>query len=442
MTPERTAEESAISVRDLSKKYRRFANTADTLKELLHPFGKKYHDEFWALKGVSFEVKKGETIGLIGRNGSGKSTLLQVLCGILQPTSGTVQVSGRVAALLELGAGFSPDFSGRENVYMNGALMGLSRQEMDERFSLIAEFAGIGDFMEQPVKTYSSGMYVRLAFAVAINVDPDILIVDEALSVGDEAFQRKCYSRIRIIQERGATIIFVSHSASAVVELCNRAILLERGEVLLKGSPKKVVSNYQKLIYAPLEKVQSVKAEMISAVDSEAVEAVLDRDGSEGSYDPSLVPKSTLYYTPLGATIENPRVTTLDGMDVNILKRGDEYIYSYDVRFTQDASHVRCGMMIKTVSGLEMGGMVSHATGKGIEFVLKETVKRCNFRFRCIFLPGVYFMNAGVTAQVDDAEVYLHRVIDIMVFRVTQETEMKVTGLIDISPVSAFQDFA
>ena len=196
MTPERSAEETAISVRGFSKKYRRFRNTADTLREIFHPFGKKYHDEFWALKDVSIEIKRGECIGIIGRNGSGKSTLLQVLCGILQPTSGAVQVNGRIAALLELGAGFSPDFSGRENVYMNGALMGLSKQEMDERFSSIAEFAEIGDFMEQPVKTYSSGMYVRLAFAVAINVDPDILIVDEALSVGDMRFQQKCYRKI------------------------------------------------------------------------------------------------------------------------------------------------------------------------------------------------------------------------------------------------------
>ncbi len=442
MTPERAARETAISVQGLSKKYRRFRNTADTLKELLHPFGKKYHDEFWALKSVSFEVKKGETIGLIGRNGSGKSTLLQVLCGILQPTSGTVEVSGRVAALLELGAGFSPDFSGRENVYMNGALMGLSKHEMDERFSMIAEFAEIGDFMEQPVKTYSSGMYVRLAFAVAINVDPDILIVDEALSVGDEAFQRKCYSRIRTIQDRGGTIIFVSHSASAVVELCSSAILLERGEILLNGAPKKVVSNYQKLIYAPKEKLKSVKDEMISAGDGEAIEADFKRDEPDGSFDPSLVPKSTLYYTPLGASIENPRITTLDGKDVNILKRGAEYIYSYDARFTQDAHHVRCGMMIKTISGLEMGGMVSHATGKGIDFVPKETVKRCSFRFRCVFLPGVYFLNAGVTAQIDDVEVYLHRVIDIMAFRVSQETDMRATGLIDISSVCESHDIA
>lgn len=445
MAPERTAQETAISVRDLSKKYRRFSSTADTLKELLHPFGKKYHDEFWALKGVSFEIKKGESIGLIGRNGSGKSTLLQVLCGILQPTSGTVLVSGRVAALLELGAGFSSDFSGRENVYMNGALMGLSRHEMDERFSSIAEFAEIGDFMEQPVKTYSSGMYVRLAFAVAINVDADILIVDEALSVGDEAFQRKCYSRIRTIQDRGATIIFVSHSASAVVELCNRAILLERGEVLLKGAPKKVVSNYQKLIYAPVEGIEELRREMrsIATDDEDSVEEAsrpetevaeaAGQGGDKDYYDPSLIPKSTVYYEQRGAEIRNPRVTTLEGETVNILTRGKEYVYTYDVHFTEDAHLVRCGMMIKTKTGFELGGIVSHSQGNGVRYVKKNAKIQPHFRFRCALVPEVFFLNAGVLGVIDGCEQYLHRCTDVAMFRVMQEKGLVVGGTVDFS---------
>ena len=207
--------EIAIKVENLSKCYQIYAQPRDRLKQFVLPrlqriagkSPKQYFREFWALKDVSFEVKKGETVGIIGRNGSGKSTLLQMICGTLNPTGGTIQTNGRTAALLELGSGFNPEFTGRENVYLNGAVLGLTNDEIDNRFDDIASFADIGDFIEQPVKTYSSGMVVRLAFAVAVNVDPQILVVDEALSVGDELFQRKCYSRIETIKDKGATII-------------------------------------------------------------------------------------------------------------------------------------------------------------------------------------------------------------------------------------------
>lgn len=248
--------EAAIRVRDLSKHFAMFERPQDRLKQMLVPrlqraaglAPKRYFQEFTALSGVSFEVARGETVGIVGRNGCGKSTLLQIVCGTLQPSSGTVEVNGRIAALLELGAGFNPEFTGRENVYMNAAILGLTRAQTDERFDEIARFADIGIFIDQPVKTYSSGMYVRLAFAVAISVDPDILVVDEALAVGDEAFQRKCFARIEQIRERGGTILFVSHAAQTVVQLCDRAILLDRGEVLLDGKPKIVVNQYQRFL--------------------------------------------------------------------------------------------------------------------------------------------------------------------------------------------------
>ena len=240
--------DTAISVKNLSKSYRMYPSPAERLKEMLHPFGKKYHRDFWALRDISFEVKKGECIGIIGRNGSGKSTLLQLLCGVLPPTEGEVKVNGRISALLELGAGFNPEFSGRENVYMNGALMGFTKEEMDDRFDAIAGFADIGDFIEQPVRTYSSGMYVRLAFACAVNVDPDILIVDEALAVGDIRFQQRCYAKFESFRESGKTILFVSHSLDSIKMYCSRAALLDGGRVIEEGQPKEVVNKYLKIM--------------------------------------------------------------------------------------------------------------------------------------------------------------------------------------------------
>lgn len=236
--------EIAVSVTDLSKKYHMYNKPTDRLKEAFHFQRKVYHREFWALKNISFELPKGEALGVIGRNGCGKSTLLQLVSGILQPTSGTVRVNGRISALLELGSGFNPEFTGRNNVYMNGALMGFSKKEMEGKFSAIEEFAEIGDFIDQPVKTYSSGMFVRLAFACAISVEPDILVVDEALSVGDVFFQQKCFTKIREIISKGTTCLFVSHDTAAVMNTCNRVILLSNGEIDFMGSPEETVSRY------------------------------------------------------------------------------------------------------------------------------------------------------------------------------------------------------
>ena len=234
----------AISVKNLSKKYQLYETPKHRLKEALHPFRKKYHHDFWAVKNISFEARRGETIGIIGRNGSGKSTLLQMICGTMMPTQGEVNVNGRVAALLELGAGFNPEFTGRENVYINAAIMGFSRKETDKRLDDILNFADIGDFIDQPVKTYSSGMYVRLAFAVAINVDPEILIVDEALSVGDMYFQHKCISKIMAFQAEGKTILLVTHDISLVKSFCKSVILLNDGKMVDYGEPEYVTEQY------------------------------------------------------------------------------------------------------------------------------------------------------------------------------------------------------
>ncbi|SDS94793.1 teichoic acid transport system ATP-binding protein [Paenibacillaceae bacterium GAS479] len=233
-----------IVLKDISKQYKIYENPRDRLKQFLFK-SKRYYKEFWALRNVSFEVGKGQTVGIIGKNGSGKSTLLQVITQTLQPTTGDLQVNGRVAALLELGSGFNPEFTGRENVYLNGAIMGLSQKEVEERFSSIEDFAEIGEFIDQPVKTYSSGMFVRLAFACAVNVDPEILIVDEALSVGDMQFQLKCMDKMKQFKKEGKTILFVSHDTYSIKNFCDEVIWMKNGQVYMRGGVQRVTDLYE-----------------------------------------------------------------------------------------------------------------------------------------------------------------------------------------------------
>jgi lipopolysaccharide transport system ATP-binding protein len=278
------ATDIAIRVQNLSKCYHIYDNPSDRLKQFVAPrlqrlagqSPKQYFREFWALKEVSFEIKKGETVGIIGRNGSGKSTLLQMICGTLNPTSGSIQTSGRIAALLELGSGFNPEFTGRENVHMNAAILGLSNEEVDDRFGEIAAFADIGQFIEQPVKTYSSGMYVRLAFAVNILSNPEIMIVDEALAVGDMAFQAKCMTALNRIRERGTTVLFVSHDTGAVKSLCSRGIYLERGTLQEIGPAGDVAGRYIRKMreemnaeFATTKSLASTKAEATTPLESQ-----------------------------------------------------------------------------------------------------------------------------------------------------------------------------
>jgi lipopolysaccharide transport system ATP-binding protein len=466
--PSAAAPEAAIRVDGIGKSYQIYDTPRDRLKQFIAPrlqrlagrAPRRYFHEFWALRDVSFEVRKGETVGIIGRNGSGKSTLLQIICGTLAPTTGEVRASGRIAALLELGSGFNPEFTGRENVYLNAAILGLDEREIEARFDDIAAFAEIGPFIEQPVKTYSSGMVVRLAFAVAINVDPEILVVDEALSVGDERFQRKCFARIEAIKRRGATILFVSHSGSTVVELCDRVVLLDDGEKLAVGAPKPIVGRYQKLLYATSERRAAIREEIRTAEGArvaagpdrpspglpegadagaggagEADEAAVG-EGPQESYDESLRPSSTIEYEPRGARLEGPAVRTLRGERVNNLVRGRTYRYEYTVRFTRSASNVRFGMLIKTVSGVELGGGVSAAgVGDSIAIVEAGAVYRVAFRFRCALNPGVYFLNAGFVGDIDGTEGYLHRLVDAAMFRVLPETKSLSSGTVDFGCV-------
>ena len=453
--------EIAIRVDKLSKCFQVYAQPHDRLKQSILPrlqrvvgaSPKKYHRDFWALREVSFEVRKGETVGIIGRNGSGKSTLLQLICGTLNPTGGSIEAHGRIAALLELGSGFNPEFTGRENVYLNAAVLGLSRQETDARFDDIAAFADIGDFIEQPVKTYSSGMLVRLAFAVAINVDPEILIVDEALSVGDELFQRKCFSRIEAIRAKGATILFVSHSGAQIVELCDRAVLLDSGENIAHGMPKKIVGQYQKLLYAPADK-RAILREQIRQGNQqqEGAQPQLETGAAAGtaeeevrlvaeSYDPSLLPSSTIEYESHGAHIENPHLVDQRGRQVNSLIAGNRYRYRYTVRFDRSANNVRFGMLIKTVSGLELGGAQSAIALKdSLVTVTAGTTYRVEFAFVAALNAGTYFLNAGVMGSTHGDDGYLHRMIDVAMFRVMPDSSRLLTGIMDFSCVPGIEE--
>jgi lipopolysaccharide transport system ATP-binding protein len=437
----------AIHIESLSKCFNIYETPRDRLLQMLSIGDKKYYREFWALRDASFTVRRGETVGIVGRNGSGKSTLLQLICGTLNPTAGEIITHGRIAALLELGSGFNPEFSGRENVFMNAAVLGLSHEETKRRFPAIEAFAEIGSFIDQPVKTYSSGMLVRLAFAVAINVDAQILIIDEALAVGDELFQRKCYGKIESLKQSGATILFVSHSGGTVIEFCDRAVLLDSGEVLAIGQPKAIVSRYQRLIYASEDKRERIRNEIRlqnfdepdaseSGSDSASAETV-EEPANNDYFDPNLKPQSTVAYESNGAHISEPAIYTRANKLANTLTRGETYFYRYKVKFSKSVSNVRFGMMIKTTSGFELGGGVSSPVGEGIVHVAAGEEIDVEFKFHCKLNTGTYFLNAGVAGSLGEEDTFLHRIIDVYLFKVSPNEGDMATGVVDFDCVAS-----
>jgi lipopolysaccharide transport system ATP-binding protein len=440
----------AIDVSAVSKCFHIYDKPRDRLMQMLARGKKQYFREFWALKDISFSIKRGSTVGIVGRNGSGKSTLLQIICGTLNSTHGDIQANGRIAALLELGSGFNPEFTGRENVYMNASVLGLTREETDARFEEITTFADIGLFIDQPVKTYSSGMMVRLAFAVAINADPEILIVDEALSVGDELFQRKCFARLEAIRASGATILFVSHSGSTIVELCDHAILLDSGEMLTQGNPKKVVSQYQKLMYAPGDKRNSIREAIRDGLTIQSIEGEASNsaamgkgdaavDEKEDFFDENLKSASVIEFESHGAYIDHPYITDMNGRAVNNLLRGKQYLYNYRVRFERGAERVRFGMVIRTTTGLALGGAHSSSGNSVIPVVESGTEILVSFQFDCLVNPGTYFINAGVFGTSSDGqeETVMHRLVDAVVFRVGPIQNNLATELVDFGCTSS-----
>ena len=416
----------AIKVNNLTKSYKLYAQPIDRLKESLNLFGKKYHKDFHAVKDLSFEVKKGETVGIIGRNGCGKSTLLKMITNVLTPSSGRVIVHGHISAILELGAGFNPEMTGLENIYLNTSINGFSKEQTDQKIEEILEFSELGEFIYQPIKIYSSGMKARLAFAVAINAEPNILIVDEALSVGDAAFQRKCFAKMEEIRANGATVLFVSHSEGSINSLCNRAIWLSNGEQVLDGVPKLVTGLYLKYSNAKQINKEKILVEYQGLVnkeessedqsDKKTKTSKLNSKSIEDFYDPELKSKSTIFYSERDAAISNVKIATPNGRQVNVLIEGKEYIYSYEVDFFNNCQNIKFSMLIKTKDGVGLGGGLYPNRSSSIP-LLNGKVK-VSFRFKCLLNNGEYFFNAGVQGIHQKRYIYLHRILDAYVVKV------------------------
>src|SRR4030095_4468589 len=341
----------AVIVENGSKNYHIYAKPADRLKELIFR-GRKFHQDFWAVKNVSFRVQQGSTFGVVGENGSGKSTLLQMIAGTLQPTEGRITLNGRVAALLELGAGFNQEFTGRENVFLNAAIMGLSEEETIRRFPEIERFAEIGNFIDQPVKTYSSGMYVRLAFAVAIHVDPEILLVDESLSVGDVYFQQRCMRKIRQMKQEGKTILFVSHDMTAVKNLCDSAIWLEHGEVKGIGEPDEVVGKY-------LATMTMRRDPYASETGTASTPMVRNGDGLVVR----TLPNANHRWGNRHAEVIGIQILDSRGIRCELVDHGASIVVRVSVAFHHDLSHPIVGIFMRNRLGEDICGINSSAEG-------------------------------------------------------------------------------
>ncbi len=384
------AQAPAIEVKDVVKIYKLYNKPRDRVKEAFG-FGKKQQTKLhYALNGVSLKIAKGETVGIIGTNGSGKSTILKIITGVLNPTSGEVHVDGRISALLELGAGFNMEYNGIENVYLNGTMMGFSEKEIEEKLPSILEFADIGDYVYQPVKTYSSGMFVRLAFAVAINIEPEILIVDEALSVGDVFFQAKCYRKFEEFKEQGKTIVFVSHDLSSISKYCDRVFLLNQGNLLGEGKPREMIDAYKRVLVGQYEDAGEEKAE------AEAENP------------------SALEYGNGQAQILEYYMTDDRGVRTCAIIKGSEFTIHMKVKFTEKIPAPIFAFSIKNVLGVEITGtntMIEKAFLEGVE---PGQVKEITFTQKMSLQGGEYLLSLGVTGYRGETFEVYHRLYDIL----------------------------
>ncbi len=400
----------AIRAENISKVYKLYDRSVDRLKESLHPLRRIYHHDFYALKDVSFEIRKGETLGIIGKNGSGKSTLLKIIAGVLTPSGGNLEVRGKVSALLELGVGFHPDMTGRDNIYFSGTIMGYSREEMDAKVDDILAFADIGDFINQPVKTYSSGMFVRLAFAMATNVDPDILIIDEALSVGDIFFQTKCYKKFDQFQKMGKTILFVTHSLENVIRYCHRGIVLENGEKLVDSSAKSAVDVYKKLMVNCYRNGNEREKNRDFNVRGR-LEAALVRNEC-------LVNPDATIYGDGRAEIVDYGVFDENRMPVQILFNDQECSVWMKVLFKDDVENPIFAFTIKDLKGMEITGTNSLYEDAESKRYLKGETAIIEFTQRLNMGSGHYLLSLGCTGFQGDQFVVYQRLYDILSFEV------------------------
>lgn len=397
--------EPIIKVENLSKVYKLYEKPIDRLKESLSIKKNIYHKDHYALNNVSFKIEKGETVGIIGVNGSGKSTLLKILTGVLNPTEGIVSVNGKIAALLELGAGFNPEYSGIENIYLNGTMMGFSKEQMKDRLNDIILFADIGEFINQPVKTYSSGMFARLAFAVAINVDPDILIIDEALSVGDVFFQLKCFKKFEDFRKKNKTILFVSHDMGSITKYCTSAIMIERGNLVAQGDTKFIVDLYKKSIVGLsndnlLEETKSDNME-INQMDEWKNKMILNTDKLE--------------YGNKKAEIIDYGVFNDEHMVTNVIEKNSCCFFKLKIRFNEKINNPIFAFSIKDVKGFEITGTNTMLENLDTGEVDVNDIIIVTFSQKMTLQGGPYFISFGCTGFGKDGslEVY-HRIYDVV----------------------------
>lgn len=387
------ADDTTISLTNVSKVFKRYHHPVDRLKELLLP-GKQKAEEFWALQNISLDVARGETVGIIGRNGSGKSTLLQIIVGTLQPTTGEVSVNGRVAALLELGSGFNPEFTGHQNIFFNGRILGLAQSEIEDRYDQIVEFAGIGDFIHQPVKTYSSGMFVRLAFAVQANIDANIVIIDEALAVGDVFFRQKCYSRLEQLRSSGASIIIVSHAMADIEQHCKRAVLLDHGVTKFLGPASEAAKRYYLLNQSPTKpRTTSNLPERVkpSTLTPDALPAIA-------------LPHDAFTYVPASAQVTNNqaicvRFVILDSQSepCNIFRQGDKAVFHYEFEVKEFIEIPICGIVIKNDRDVIVHGKNTWQTCKKIVSNIAPGQRlACEQEIGLDLQPGEYSFELGL----------------------------------------------
>jgi lipopolysaccharide transport system ATP-binding protein len=395
----------ALRVEKVSKQYRIYERPGDRLKESLTRGRLRRHKEFWALRDVDFQIEPGTTVGIVGPNGCGKSTLLQIIAGTLTPTHGDVWHEGRIAALLELGAGFDPEFTGVENVYMNASLLGLTRRETDVLFPSIERFAEIGQFLYQPVKSYSSGMYVRLAFAIAASVDPDILIIDEALAVGDAVFQHRCLRRLKELHERGTTVLFVSHDAAAVRALCSRALLLKAGQLVADGKPSDVLNQYQKII---MERENAYAADTAAAT---LVEFAADELSRPLNYSYRHGDGSAEIY---GATLNDAA-----NNDLHVVESGEAVNLRVAARFLRDVEDPVIGFLIRNRHGIHVYGTNTKEQQTEFGTVRQGETIDVTFSFDCWLGSDEFSMSLAVHSRDGEAYDWLDAALFFKVTNVT-----------------------
>ena len=415
--------ERVIEIKDVTKIYKLYDKPIDRLKESMSLRHRSYHKDFYALRGLSFFVEKGQTVGIIGTNGSGKSTILKIITGVLTPTSGEVSVKGKISALLELGAGFNMDYTGIENIYMNGTMMGYSKREMDDKLADILDFAEIGDFVHQPVKTYSSGMFVRLAFALAINVEPEILIVDEALSVGDVFFQSKCYRRMEEIRKNGTTIVMVTHDMGSIIKYCDKVILLNKGEYIAEGPAGRMVDLYKKILAGQME---SLREELASRREGVSEDAPGRRAGAGGS-EPGGLMREKLTINANREEYGDGRAEIFDlglldarGNLTNLLLKGEVFTIRERIRFHADIEAPIFTYTIKDRKGTELTGTNTLFEGAQVKPV-KMTLQ-----------GGEYLLSMSCTGFEGGEHVVYHRLYDVA--NITVISNKNTVGIYDMEP--------